>query len=225
MIVITVMNNIGKSVYDDFVPPYPLNLRGWLGDTSVFHRLIEKHRPEVIIEVGTWTGSSAVMMANKVKEMKLNCKIYCVDTWLGVLQMWDDTDHRGIHKMPEADLLLKNGYPQIYYQFLSNIVHTNHQDVIIPIPLPANLAAKLLLNKNIKSSLIYIDGSHEEDDVYDDMTNYYKLLNPGGVMIGDDYTWQSVKDGVKKFVTENNWSPSVIKEESVNWILEKPLTS
>jgi hypothetical protein len=44
-------------------------------------------------------------------------------------------------------------------------------------------------------------------------------------MIGDDYTWQSVKDGVNKFVTENNWSPSVIKEESVNWILEKPLTS
>ena len=212
------MNNIGTDVYDSFVPTHPLDLQGWVGNQTIFEKLIDQQKPSVIIEVGTWKGKSAIMMANVVKRLNLNCKIYCVDTWLGAIEFWDWLSHT-----PERNLHLKHGYPQVYYQFLSNVVHTNNQDVIIPVPLPSNLGCKLLKRKNIQSQLIYIDASHETDDVYDDMKHYYELLSPGGIMFGDDYSWESVRNGVSKFVSDHNYQSQLSNDGHLNWILKKPL--
>ena len=212
------MNNIGTDVYDSFVPTHPLDLQGWVGNQTIFEKLIDQQKPNVIIEVGTWKGKSAIMMANVVKRLNLNCKIYCVDTWLGAIEFWDWLSHT-----PERNLHLKHGYPQVYYQFLSNVVHTNNQDVIIPVPLPSNLGCKLLKRKNIQSQLIYIDASHETDDVYDDMKHYYELLSPGGIMFGDDYSWESVRNGVNKFVSDRNYQSQLSNDGHLNWILKKPL--
>jgi len=217
------MNKIGVDVYENFSPMYPLDMHGWMANSEIFEKLITKCRPDTIIEVGTWKGRSAITMSEIVKKLGLDCKIYCIDTWLGALEFW------GNDIPVEKNLFLKNGYPQIYYQFLSNVVHTNNQDIITPVPLPSNLAAKLLKNNQIKSQLIYIDGSHETDDVYADMTNYSKLLTPGGIMFGDDYTWYTVKDGVRKFVDENKCGQNMTYEFDpnpeagpINWIYEKP---
>ena len=212
------MNNIGTDVYDSFVPTHPLDLQGWVGNQTIFEKLIDQQKPSVIIEVGTWKGKSAIMMANVAKRLNLNCKIYCVDTWLGAIEFWDWLSHT-----PERNLHLKHGYPQVYYQFLSNVVHTNNQDVIIPVPLPSNLGCKLLKRKNIQSQLIYIDASHETDDVYDDMKHYYELLSPGGIMFGDDYSWESVRNGVNKFVSDRNYQSQLSNDGHLNWILKKPL--
>ena len=212
------MNNIGTDVYDSFVPTHPLDLQGWVGNQTIFEKLIDQQKPSVIIEVGTWKGKSAIMMANVAKRLNLNCKIYCVDTWLGAIEFWDWLSHT-----PERNLHLKHGYPQVYYQFLSNVVHTNNQDVIIPVPLPSNLGCKLLKRKNIQSQLIYIDASHETDDVYDDMKHYYELLSPGGIMFGDDYSWESVRNGVNKFVSDRNYQSQLSNDGHINWILKKPL--
>ena len=212
------MNNIGTDVYDSFVPTHPLDLQGWVGNQTIFEKLIDQQKPNVIIEVGTWKGKSSIMMANVVKRLNLNCKIYCVDTWLGAIEFWDWLSHT-----PERNLHLKHGYPQVYYQFLSNVVHTNNQDVIIPVPLPSNLGCKLLKRKNIQSQLIYIDASHETDDVYDDMKHYYELLSPGGIMFGDDYSWESVRNGVNKFVSDRNYQSQLSNDGHLNWILKKPL--
>ena len=216
------MNKIDVNIYDNFDPIYPLDLHGWMTNTDIFEKLIIKCNPNIIIEVGTWKGKSAITMADIVKKLGLSCKIYCIDTWLGSLEFY------GNDVPPEKDLFLKNGYPQIYYQFLSNVVHTNNQDIIIPVPLPSNLAAKLLKNSGIESQLIYIDASHETDDVYSDMTNYKKLLTPGGIMFGDDYTWFTVKAGVRKFVNENKCEQNMSYEfvpnpidGPINWIYEK----
>jgi hypothetical protein len=38
--------------------------------------------------------------------------------------------------------------------------------------------------------IIYIDGSHEADDVLEDAVLSHRLLKKGGVLIFDDYLWQ-----------------------------------
>ena len=60
------------------------------------------------------------------------------------------------------------------------------------------------------------------------MTNYKKLLTPGGIMFGDDYTWFTVKAGVRKFVNENKCEQNMSYEfvpnpidGPINWIYEK----
>jgi hypothetical protein len=190
------MNKIDKSIYDNLTL-LPEDTRGWNGNSDFFNQTIQKISPEIIIEVGTWKGQSAITMAKSVRENNLNSVIYCVDTWLGAIEFWTDLSYT-----EERNLILKNGYPQIYYQFLSNVVHNNLQDIILPFPNTSLIAARYFIKNNIKSKMIYIDGSHDEDDVYMDLKYYYNILENGGVMFGDDFSWYQVRNAVDKFTNE-----------------------
>lgn len=186
------MNQLNNDIYKD-VQHKLFDIGGWNAEHSVFADLVNQVKPKIIIEVGTWKGASAIQMANAVKHNNLSCTIYCIDTWLGSTEFW--TTHADTK---ERDLMLINGYPSVYYQFLSNIVTLNLQDMIIPVPNTSANAAKILTFLEVKADLIYIDGSHEYDDVKADVTNYLKLLNPGGIMFGDDHGWPGVSTAVKE---------------------------
>lgn len=199
------MNQITRDIYEnlELLPPDP---QGWGSEHRVFSDLVATTRPEVIIEVGTWKGASAITMAKACQSEGLNTKIYCVDTWLGAVEFWTDFAHT-----PERNLMQKNGYPSIYYQFLSNVVHAGLQDIIIPIPNTSAIATKILKAMGVKAQLIYIDGSHDYEDVKADIRAYRELLAPGGIMFGDDFKHfadveRAVKEEVKNFeVIDNNY--------------------
>ena len=48
------------------------------------------------------------------------------------------------------------------------------------------VALRELLKKRIYFDFIYIDGSHNGEDILSDAIESYKLLNMGGIMIFDD---------------------------------------
>lgn len=209
------MNYIDKSIYNN-VQLLSKDITGWNGSSEVFAELIEETKPKLIIEVGTWKGQSAINMANFIKVNKYDTKILCVDTWLGALEFWDSMAHTN-----ERNLLLKNGYPQIYYQFLSNVIHSELQDIILPFPNTSDIAYKYFLKKQIKSELIYIDASHEEEDVYRDINNYFNLLSTGGIIFGDDYNnnWPGVKKSVQLFCEQKNISFKILEDNY--WVIHK----
>lgn len=209
------MNKIDKSIYDN-LELLPIDVSGWNGNSPAFKKLIEQVKPSVIIEVGTWKGQSTINMGKIIKELNLDSKIYCVDTWLGAIEFWTNLSETG-----ERNIKQKNGYPQIYYQFLSNVVHSNLQDIILPIPNTSENGFRYLEYNKITSSLIYIDASHEEDDVYRDLVNYYKILNDGGIMFGDDYQrdWPGVINSVNKFTEENEIKLEIL--ENNFWVIKK----
>lgn len=193
----------------------PEDLHGWNGNSRIFEDLIENLKPSIIVEVGTWKGQSAVTMGKIVNKLNLSTKIYCIDTWLGALEFITTGKDN-----PELNLLLKNGYPQVYYQFLSNVVHNNLKNTIIPIPTTSSIGWKYLKYHNIEPELIYIDGSHEEEDVIDDIENYFKILKDGGIIFGDDYyTWEGVRNAVNTFTTKYNLSFDVL--ENNFWVIKK----
>jgi hypothetical protein len=178
------------SIYDNF-SPLPPDCRGWNGNHSIFDILVREIKPKVVIEVGSWKGQSSITMGKSLKKVCDNPKLYCVDTWLGALEFWT----HGCSE--ERNMMCRNGYPQVYYQFLSNVVHNNLQDIIFPIPATSSTGAKILKNNTIKADLIYIDASHEYEDVLNDIKIYSHLINPRGVMFGDDYgAWQGVRRAV-----------------------------
>lgn len=209
------MNSIGQNIYEG-LELLPQDLQGWNSNNPVFVDLILKALPKTIIEVGTWKGGSAIHMGNICKSYRVDtepAKIYCIDTWLGAAEFWTGE----LARTPERNLLLKNGYPQIYYQFLSNVVHNGLQDYITPIPVPSSIGIKILKAQGVKADLIYIDGSHEYDDVYADLNTYSELLNPGGVMFGDDYySFADVGRAVNDFVATQKAMDIKKKLEIVN---------
>jgi len=209
------MNKIDKTIYDNF-KPFPLQLTGWNGNKPIFRELIEKIKPTTIIEVGTWKGQSAITMGNAVREFGLNTTIHCVDTWLGAIEFWTTGKNTS-----ERNLSTINGYPQVYYQFLSNVVHNNLQDIILPFPNTSENGYRYFKYNNITAQMIYIDASHEEDDVYKDLNNYYELLDNNGILFGDDYQKNlfGVINSVDKFTQEKNMELEIVGNNF--WILKK----
>jgi hypothetical protein len=158
---------------------YPVDLGGWGSDAPIFGTLIGEVRPRLIIEVGSWKGASALHMAAICDELMLPARICCVDTWLGAYEF--------IGAGAERDLRTVYGWPTIYYQFLANVVRAGQQGRIIPFPQTSLIASRYLWHHQIRADLVYIDGSHDAEDVDADILAYWSLLRPRGVLFGDDY--------------------------------------
>ncbi len=65
--------------------------------------------------------------------------------------------------------------------------------------MPSVMGAKYLQWANVSADLIYIDASHEYEDVKADIEAYMPILKPGCTMFGDDF---SAFEGVARAVRE-----------------------
>lgn len=198
---------------------YQSKTTGWNVDNKLFESLIKKTQPKIILELGSWYGASAISMGQIVQKLQLNTKIICVDTWLG------SSEFIGLYETdPERQLLPLYGYPSAYYQFLANVCHNGLQDIIIPFPQVIQLACQWLKKQNITADLIYIDGSNDTMDVYNDILYSWPILNTNGIMFGDDYNnprWLSINLGLNKFCASNNIQPQILSEFPNHWTLSK----
>jgi hypothetical protein len=189
----------GEDPYAGFEPG-PVDLQGWNSEAPLFAELIAETRPRTILELGSWKGASAIHMGRLCRELGLQTTIVCVDTWLGSLEfVGQPSDHysRGLRR--------RHGWPQVYYQFLSNVVHAGLQGVIVPFPQTASHACDWLLGHGLQFDLAYVDGAHDFTSVQDDITNAMGLLRTNleetqvGRLFGDDYgdDWPGVSKAVQ----------------------------
>lgn len=173
--------SFNTSVHAEISEPYcsievlPFDGHGWFANENSIglNNIIQTKNPKIAIEVGTWLGSSARFIASKMQE---NGVLYCIDTWRG------STEHNG-----DTRLLT------LYQQFLSNTIHAGLTEKIVPMRMESLEAASAL---NVKADLIYIDASHDTDNVRKDILAWYPHLNAGGTLCGDDWGWVSVQIGV-----------------------------
>ncbi len=197
--------------FEGWQPVYG-TIQGWNGGIQILPGLIAQRRPKFIIEVGAWLGLSTVVMGIALKNNGLHDScILTIDTWLGSLEHWRDENNL---------LQLEHGFPTLYPRFLHNVASRHCEDVIVPLPLPSAIAARYLKQFGMKADLMYIDGSHDERDVYDDLTGYAPLLDDGGVMVGDDFQWEGVANSVKRFCEEQGFSYELTPtEDTIYWQL------
>ena len=189
----------GKDIFEGFDHlAYTVDRSGWGGESKAFEELVRDVRPAFVIEVGSWKGASALTMAEALEREGNAAKILCVDTWLGALEFWSDQSD------PErfGALECRTGYPSVYYRFLANVRHAGQHGRIVPFPMPSSAAALWLIRTDLRADMIYLDGSHEEEDVYQDLLDYHNLLAPGGVLFGDDWGWSGVRAAVERFAAE-----------------------
>ncbi len=216
----------------------PLDTHGWNGKCKVFEDLICQHKPNLILELGTWKGQSCFSMLEAASKINLDTQIICVDTWLGSLEMLTleppsntKSDTIFVEEfIKQRDTLRKNGYPGVYFQFLSNCVHLGYSNRVFPIPNTTSVGIKFLKSLDIHPDMIYVDASHDYEDSTRDIRDSWDLLSPGGVMFGDDYnSWWGVEKSVDEFAENNNvkieffsllkgWN---IRFEQTYWIIRK----
>lgn len=163
----------------------PPDMHGWFREENQknLKQFIEKYQPTVVVELGSWLGSSAFYMA---KLMKKDSFLYAVDNW---------TAEGDTSILNDQDSAVKKRIPTLYQQFLSNVIHMNLTDKIIPVRMKTVEAAQSL---NIKVDLIYIDASHDEESVFNDIMSWYPKLKKGGMMCGDDAFFSGVRKAVER---------------------------
>lgn len=181
------------------------DMQGWGSDHPLLPWLIEKLRPELIIEVGSWKGRSAINMAKALKNAGISGEVLCVDTWLGSPEHWLA---RGPREAFWKSLGIRHGRPSLYETFLANVVFHQCQDLITPLSLPSESAYFILKKLGARAPLIYIDAGHEYPSVKRDIEMYWELLQPEGVMILDDYlSWPGVTRAVNEFALKQGLRP------------------
>jgi len=156
----------------------PFDPHGWFSNSEELARQITSLRPKVIIEIGAWLGSSTRFMADLLPK---GGKLYAIDTWKGSV-------NEPIH-------LQDPRMPYLYQLFLSNVKHAGLTEKIIPVRMESIEASHAL---SIQADLIYIDASHDTASVLADILAWYPHLNEGGILCGDDWTWDSVRTAVKQ---------------------------
>ena len=192
----------GLDPFENFpVDDYPADLQGWHSQHGYLRKALEERRPKIIIEVGVWKGASVVTFGQNVKRLGLDAVIIAIDTWLG------SAEHYTIKKL-RADLNFQNGYPQLFHTFAANICRAGLQDVVIPLPLDSINAFHVLKKYNIRPDVIHIDAGHDLRSVTNDLEAWWPHLQPGGILIGDDYladgsNWVEVKQAFDTFFAVN----------------------
>lgn len=162
----------------------PFDGHGWFINAEQLHPFLAARQPKVVVEVGSWLGSSTRFIAENIQEGGV---VYAVDTWRG--------------SPTEAVHLQDPRLPYLYQLFLSNVKHAGLTDKIIPVRMDSLEAAKAL---NVKADLIYLDGAHDTESVYNDIIAWNPHLAQDGVMCGDDWGWVSVQAGVIKAAKKLN---------------------
>jgi SAM-dependent methyltransferase len=208
--------------YDGFnINLYKDDLSGWHGNHHIFFDLFKNIRPKLVLEIGTWKGQSAINMSKIIKEFDFDTKIVCVDTWLGSID-FINAESRVDY---ERDTYPQFGYPQIYYQFLSNVIRHRAEDIIIPFPQTSSIACKWLLCNQISFDLIYIDGSNDYTDVILDIESSWPLLKDNGVIFGDDYnngSFPDIKKAVDNFCYRYNQQHNFeTYDNDLFWLIKK----
>lgn len=173
--------HFGKNPYEGF--PVDQWAGTWYNDCgatrTTFSNCIDRFKPKLIVEVGSFVGESAIWMAKHCKKIGLDSTILCIDTWMGGIDHWKS--------VPEK-LKFHFGRSSLFYQFMGNVIKHGVQDVILPLSMDSKNASRILSMHGINADMIYIDASHEEGDVLQDYCAYWPLLNNGGAFLVDDLT-------------------------------------
>lgn len=187
---------------------------GWGSDSPNFERILTQVKPKLVVEVGSWLGASACHMASIMQRSFSNWEIVCVDTWLGSSEMWRDKNDETRY----GQLNLVHGYPSVYYQFLQNVVNSGWRSHITPCPMPSLQAARLFSQWKIHPDVVYLDASHDYEDVLADLRAWYPLARD--VIFGDDlYTFTDVNKALDSFCAEAGVSYREV--EGRQWVITK----
>jgi len=82
-----------------------------------------------------------------------------------------------------------------------------------------------LLGPYSQPGFVYIDGSHDYDDVKKDIAGWWPVVVPGGILAGHDYTDEAfgVKQAVNEFVAQYGvvLNLTVEANEAISWWVQK----
>lgn len=179
----------------------------WFTYPNLYSHAVNNFSSGTFVEVGSWKGRSAAFMGVEIINSGKPIKLICVDTWRGSLE------HKNDNEVINDTL---------YNTFLSNIAPV--VSVLTPLR-KTSLEASLEFEDN-SLEFVFLDASHEYEDILADLEAWYPKVKPGGIFAGHDYHasrayWPGVAIAVDEWMAKRNKHFDV---SELCWITRKSQT-
>jgi len=160
-------------------PAVPAVDHGWLSpEVEEMLSCILCEHMGVVVELGSWLGKSTRFIADHAP----TAVVIAVDHWKG---------SREHHLMTDVRAFL----PVLYETFLRSC--WEYRDRIVPLRMNTVDGLTTIDDYGVQPHVIYIDASHEYQEVLADI-ELSLMLFPNALLCGDDWRWE----GVRRAVTE-----------------------
>lgn len=179
----------------EVLPFDPLSHFGPRQSSALTH-LIKTNNVKTVIEIGSYLGASTRFIAKLLPD---EGRVYAIDHWLG------NSEWKDIPSFKESQLYL-------YQKFISNVIHEDLCEKIIPMRMTSVAASRVL---KVIPDLIFIDGSHDYESVYQDICVWYPLISQNGILCGDDFNWgdsKPVKRAVIRYAEEHDLQVKIFED-------------
>ena len=154
-------------------------------------RLKKEHNPKVYVEIGVLYGGSIILQMEDEQE----CFFVGIDPYTGYYGKSYDP-HRSVDLTEHIEIVKKNideNNPHNHpYQLIKG--NSNSEEVL-----------QQLKDLDKKIDTLFIDGDHSAKAVDEDFYNYLPFMNPGGLILFDNYddpSWKEVKPATDKIIDE-----------------------
>jgi predicted O-methyltransferase YrrM len=156
----------------------------WFSYPNLYKNIVKKFPSKSkFVEIGSWKGKSSAFMAVEIANSYKDIDFYCVDTWKGGP---DHQDRDDLHNL--------------YETFIENM--KSLENYYIPMRMTSIESSQKFEDKSL--DFVFIDASHEYEDVKNDIIAWLPKVKTGGIIAGHDYYVDSYDyfPGVKQAVGE-----------------------
>jgi predicted O-methyltransferase YrrM len=177
-------NALGAFPWAEDLFPQLLKSPWWIGHIPFAFELVARLRPRVLVELGTYSGSSFAAFCQAMQACGVEGRCYGIDLWEGDVHMgkFDETLYREIA-----------GYLAERYPHIATLVRKEF-----------NAASSDFTDGSI--DLLHIDGTHTFEAVSNDFYTWLPKMSERGVVLFHDVNVNventgpsSAKFGVKRF--------------------------
>ncbi len=144
----------------------------------LWEQVLAEHRGKRVnyLEIGCFEGRATVWLISNILTNPAS-RIVCVDTF------------EGSEEFPALQIDMTVAQANFYSNIREAVKDGGYPGNFPPVFLLVGAAHKVI-PRAMRFDMVYVDGSHQAADVLLDACFAWPLLNPGGLMIFDDYEWQ-----------------------------------
>lgn len=153
-------------------------------DLGVLQRLVAQcaRKNMVVIEVGSYTGSSALAMLGTIKQNA--GRMFCIDWFKGNEGVSSD-DYDDADALHPSNINTTYATQSILATLQHNIKAAGFED-LVSILIGTSVSIGPLVSTGV-ADLIFIDADHRYSAVKKDIETWYPKVRPGGILCGHDF--------------------------------------
>jgi hypothetical protein len=168
---------------------------GWMSERELEWLTVQAAGRSLVVEFGAWCGRSSVALATARQ-------VVCVDTWQG------SPEHAGLVAAgldPWAEWARNTAPYENIAPFEADLGDVDTVDDLMGV-----------ISGEGTADMVFIDAAHDAPSVRRDIVTARRLLRPGGLLCGHDYSdaWPGVMEAVDDLV------PSREVHGSIWWAIE-----